>query len=82
MLAMKGHRDPMLEQPIKQMTAIQTQLGAYTNKKSYTTKYMNKENVAPTDNINKKTGQPWKNYCWSCGCCPHWSKYCTDKKGT
>ena len=80
MLAMKGQRDPLLEQLVKQMSAMQTQLGNMNNKKSYTTKVTNKENSAPMDSINPKTGQPWKRYCWSCGCCPHWSKYCTDKK--
>ena len=80
MLAMKGHHDPILEQLLKQMAAMQTQLGNMTNKKSYTTKATNKENTAPMDNINPKTGQPWRRYCWSCGCCPHWSKYCPEKK--
>ena len=80
MLAMKGHRDPILEQLLKQMSAMQTQLGTLTNTKNYTTKVTNKENIAPMDNFNPKTGQPWKRYCWSCGCCPHWSKYCPDKK--
>ena len=79
-LAMKGYRDPILEQLMQQMTAMQAQLGALTNKKTHTTKYTSKENVAPLDNINPKTGQLWKIYCWSCGCCPHWSKYCTNKK--
>ena len=30
--------------------------------------------------INPRTGQPWKRYCWSCGCCPHWSRNCPAKK--
>ena len=30
--------------------------------------------------INPKTGQEWKHYCWTCGCCPHWGKNCPNKK--
>ena len=30
--------------------------------------------------INPRTGQPWKRYCWSCGCCTHWSRNCPAKK--
>ena len=29
--------------------------------------------------INPRTGKKWKRYCWSCGCCPHSSKYCPNK---
>ena len=79
MLAMKDHRDPILDQLMKQMTIMQAQLGALTHKNKNTNK-SNKDMIAPSDDFNPKTGQPWKRYCWSCGCCPHWSKYCTDKK--
>ena len=35
----------------------------------------------PADkDINPRTGKKYKRYCWSCGCCPHWGKDCTDKK--
>ena len=36
--------------------------------------------LTKSDGINPKTGQPWRRYCWSCGCCPHWGKYCPSKK--
>ena len=39
MLAMKGHRDSILEQLMKQMSDIQAQLGTLTSKKVNTTKY-------------------------------------------
>ena len=29
--------------------------------------------------INPRTGKPWKRYCWTCGCCPHSSRYCPNK---
>ena len=80
MLAMKGHHDPIIDQLMKQTSAIQAQFGNLTNKKVNMTKNTNKENVAPSDNISRKTGQTWKQYCWSCGYCLHWGKYCTDKK--
>ena len=31
--------------------------------------------VAPTLDINPKTGKPYKRYCWTCGCCNHWGKH-------
>ena len=38
-------------------------------------------NKTPGDKaINPRTGQPWKRYCWSCGCCTHWSRNCPAKK--
>lgn len=30
--------------------------------------------------INPVTGAPFKHYCHSCGCCPHWGSNCTKKK--
>ena len=30
--------------------------------------------------VNPRTGLLWKRYCWSCGCCTHWSKNCGHKK--
>ena len=35
---------------------------------------------AESDDINPKTNQPWKRYCWTCGCCTHWSRNCPKKK--
>ena len=29
--------------------------------------------------INPKSGKPWRRYCWTCGCCTHWSKNCVIK---
>ena len=26
------------------------------------------------EEINPKTGKPFKRYCWTCGCCNHWGK--------
>jgi len=30
--------------------------------------------------INPRTGKKFKRYCWSCGCCTHWGRDCTQKK--
>ena len=45
-------------------------------------KNCNKENIAPTDTslVNPKTGKPWQRYCWSCGCCDHWGRFCPNRK--
>ncbi len=29
--------------------------------------------------INPRTGKTWRRYCWTCGCCPHSSRYCPIK---
>ena len=73
MLAMTGDRDPLVELLLKQMTSMQTQLQNMSSNTG-TPKF------TKSDQINPKTGQPWKRYCWSCGCCPHWGKNCPDKK--
>ena len=73
MLAMRGERDPLVELLLKQMTSMQNQLQNMTNNDGST-------KSTKSDQINPKTGQPWKRYCWSCGCCPHWGKNCLNKK--
>ena len=38
----------------------------------------NLSNVTKTkvnnNKINPRTCNPWKRYCWTCGCCDHWEK--------
>ena len=34
------------------------------------------------EDTNLETGKFWKIYCWSCGCCTHWSCNCPKKEGT
>ena len=29
--------------------------------------------------IKPRTGKPYKRYCWSHGCCNHWSRHCNNK---
>ena len=36
--------------------------------------------TTPPSNVNPKTGRPYRQCCWSCGCYDHWGKHCTDKK--
>ena len=74
LMAMKGKRDPLVDLLLKQMTLMQNQLQGLSANKGSNSK------VIKSDKINPKTGQPWKRYCWSCGCCPHWGKDCTSKK--
>ena len=28
------------------------------------------------EKLNPKNGKAWKRYCWTCGCCDHWGKFC------
>ena len=30
--------------------------------------------------VNPRTGKPYKRYCWTHGCCNHWSRHCKNKK--
>ena len=32
------------------------------------------------ENINPRTGRPFRRYCWSHGCCDHWSNRCPQRK--
>ena len=32
------------------------------------------KNKGNNNKINPRTGNPWKRYCWTCGCCDHWGK--------
>ena len=73
MLAMKGDHEPLVELLLKQMTSMQSQLqNLSTNTGTFKS--------TKSDQINPKTGQPWKRYCWSCGCCPHWGEKRSNKK--
>ena len=31
------------------------------------------------NNINPRTGRPYRRYCWTHGCCAHWSRNCNNK---
>ena len=45
---------------------------------SLTSKNQSYKNVK--NEINPRTGKPFKRYCWSCGCCTHWGRICPNKK--
>ena len=81
MFAMKSQRDPAIDQIMKQMTFMQNTMQTFMDNSSNGKGNKNgKGKGSPTSLINPKTGQPWKRYCWSCGCCPHWGKNCSSKK--
>ena len=68
-------RDPIIDQLLKEITLMRNQiqiLGGSNNRLN--------EQTTQSDLINPKTGQSWKMYCWSCGCCVHWGKNCPNKK--
>ena len=46
-------------------------------------KKCDKENITPsteTSLVNPKTGKAWRRYCWTCGCCDHWGRFCANRK--
>ena len=66
-----------LSQLLKEMHEMKSQLSTLT----LTNQNVNSRTPPSFDKtINPRTGQQWKRYCWSCGCCPHWSKNCPTKK--
>ena len=78
MLNINTKRDPMIDQLLKQMTAMSNQIQALSGGNNTNT--ATGLSSASSAHINPKTGQEWKRYCWSCGCCSHWSKNCPNKK--
>ena len=50
--------------------------------------YINGGNPNPSGNygrnnkIDPRTGRAWRRYCWSCGCCDHWSCFCPNRKSS
>lgn len=36
--------------------------------------------VINKENINTRTGKPFRRYFWTHGCCDHWSRTCPDRK--
>ena len=78
MMNMKSKRDPMIDQLMKQMTAMSNQIQALSGGNSMNTG--TGQSGSSFSHINPKTGQEWTRYCWSCGCCTHWSKNCPSKK--
>lgn len=73
---MPQNDDPVLQQLLSQFSSMQSKIEELSNRDSSSKKTGSKK----SGTINPKTGQPWKRYCWSCGCCTHWSKYCPTKK--
>ena len=68
-------QDPMLQQLLTQISSMQSQI-----EKLSTTDSGSRKQEKPSSTINPKTGRQWKRYCWSCGCCTHWSKNFPNKK--
>ena len=83
--AVQSNQDPILQQLLAQMAQMQQKIEDLTHtnngskKKSRANKNV-KNSASSSDKINPKTGRQWRRYCWSCGCCDHWSRDCTEKK--
>ena len=69
--AVQQQQTNALQQLSKQLSMLQTQLNSLTP--------TNIKNPTQDTTINPKTGQPYRRYCWTCGCCTHWSKNCPKK---
>ena len=81
MCAMKSHSDPAIDQLIQQVSFMQNAMQAFmSDNKQGRASDTNKGKNSRTDTINPKTGQAWKRYCWTCGCCTHWGKNCPNTK--
>jgi len=78
MMNMKSKRDPIIDQLMKQMTVMSNQIQALSGGNNTNTG--TGQSGSSSSHINPKTGQEWKRYCWSCGCCTHWGKNCPNKK--
>ena len=79
--AIKGQRDPAIDQIMKQMTFMQNAMQTFMDNSSNRKEKKNGKGMgSPTALINPKTGQPLKRYCLSYGCCPHWGKIFSSKK--
>ena len=78
MMNMKSKRDPIIDQLMKQMTVMSNQIQALSGGNNMNTRAG--QSGSSSSHINPKTGQEWKRYCWSCGCCAHWGKNCPNKK--
>ena len=63
MLTMKIHRDHILEQLLRQVSMIQTQIQGLTSVTEANEGKKEKRKFLPFDLINPKTGQEWKCYC-------------------
>ena len=55
----------MMQKMIDKMSDLETKVHGTNNK---TKKVFAK--------LNPKNGKAWKRYCWMCGCCDHWGKFC------
>ena len=81
MMTVQQQQSNSLQQLTKQITILQSQLKNLTLSNNSQQQFNpNTSNKLNTDSeLNPRTGQPYRRYCWSCGCCTHWSKNCPKK---
>ena len=82
-IAAQTNDTPMMYQLLQQIQVMQQQISGLmlTNKQlsHHGGNILSTNQGGQNKDLNQKTGLPWKHYCWSCGCCPHWSKNCSLK---
>ena len=80
MAAIRQQEDPQVTALKLQLELLQKQFLMLKTPSGTGQEGGTKDEGSTNQDINPKTGQSWKRYCWSCGCCGHWGKYCPNKK--
>ena len=71
--ATQKNKSEILPQLLQQISNMQNQIANLTLSANTTRK------SRVSDNVNPKTGKPWRRYCWTHGCCTHWGRTCPQK---
>ena len=66
-----------LEKLTEQMALLSTTMGQQNGNGNGTANSGGNHNLP---SVNPRTGRPYKRYCWTHGCCNHWSRHCNNKK--
>ena len=68
--------DNMLEKILKEFKELKDRVETLTSGQATS----QSQNQKRGKDINPRTGKPYRRYCWSCGCCNHWGRFCPSKK--
>ena len=66
---------------VKLVKSLESKVDKLSNEKTKNNNNNNNNNNQVTTNneINPRTGKPWRRYCWTHGCCTHKGVDCTNK---
>ena len=72
----------VVQQQISGLTLTNGTNGQQTQNTNRTAMTTHNTNATNTTSIHPRIGLPWKQYCWTCGCCGHWGgAYPKNKEG-